>query len=618
MLCPRTPVCVLVVLLGVAVGYAAPGDPVGTEFQVNTYTTGGQGNDFNSQSVAQVGTGFVVVWVSGYSIEGQRFDGAGQPIGAEFRVDPDSTGDVSTAGVAQTGSGDFVVVWRNFDTAADPLSHGVQARRYDADGAPVGAQFQVNAYTTSEQEKPVVARLGTTGGFVVAWLSAASAGTDASDTSIQAALFDPSGARASEFQVNSYTTGRQDDPSILALEDGGFVIAWESDGNDGLDTDQECIRLRRFDAAGTPQGAEFQVNTYTTSYQENPSIGVGAFGGFIVAWDSGGSGETDTSAGSVQARRFDGAANPLGTDFQVNSYTTGYQYDSSVAPDGAGGFVVVWNGDNGNGNDDGSGAPYARRFDAVGVPVSDDFQVNTYTTSHQSHPRVAPDGAGGFVAVWTSNGGSGTDTSGSSIQAQRFAGGPTTTSSSSTSTTATTSTTSTTAPGTGTTTTTLQPSGEPLAGRELRLAIKPGHPETSKLALVSGGGLTLGRGNGSDDDPVAHGGALTIASDAGGFSTTLPLDSTWKYVGKAGHGKGYKWNSPKGTIRKVVIKGGRVAITGRGAALGFDLDDDPNPVRIQLVIGAHAYCLEFGGAAPKFKAGKVYRAKGARAPASCP
>jgi hypothetical protein len=58
------------------------------------------------------------------------------------------------------------------------------------------------------------------------------------------------------------------------------------------------------DAAGTPQGAEFQVNTYTTSYQENPSIGVGAFGGFIVAWDSGGSGETDTSAGSVQARRF--------------------------------------------------------------------------------------------------------------------------------------------------------------------------------------------------------------------------------------------------------------------------------------------------------------------------
>ena len=50
----------------------------------------------------------------------------------------------------------------------------------------------------------------------------------------------------------------------------------------------------------------------------------------------------------------------------------------------------------------------------------------------------------------------------------------------------------------------------------------------------------------------------------------------------------------------------------------LDLDDDPNPVRIELVIGAHAYCLEFGGAAPKFKEGKVYRAKGAPAPASCP
>jgi hypothetical protein len=155
-------------------------------------------------------------------------------------------------------------------------------------------------------------------------------------------------------------------------------------------------------------------------------------------------------------------------------------------------------------------------------------------------------------------------------------------------------------------------------GRKLQLATKPGHPEKSKLTLVSGGAVTLGDGNGSDDDPVVHGGAVTIASDAGGFSTTIPLAGAWRYVGKVGQGKGYKWKSRTAPIRSVVIKAAKLAVAGRGAGLGVDLDDDPNPVRIGVVIGAHAYCLEFGGAAPKFKAGKVYRAKGAPAPAICP
>jgi hypothetical protein len=607
MLSPRAPVCVLVLVLvlGVAVGYAAPGDPVGGEFQVNTYTTGLQ--QVSKQSVAQVGTGFVVVWRSGsypaYGIQGQRFDGAGQPVGAEFQVNTYSTEGAITASVAATASGSFVVVWPGFDIAADPMSLGVLARRFDADGVPVGAQFQVNAYTTSDQQRPVVAGLGTAGGFVVAWSSDASGGTDTSGASIQAGLFDPTGTRVSELQVNTYTTGEQIKPSIVALADGGFVLAWESVGSDGSDTDQECVRLRRFDAAGTPQGPDFQVNTYTTSYQDNVGIGSDGYGGFVVTWASGGSGGTDTSEGSVQARRFDGAATPLGSDFQVNGYTTGYQgTNCSVAPDGAGGFVVAWDSNYGNGNDHSASAVYARRFDAFEAPASDDFQVNTYTTGGQSSNSVAPDGVGGFVVVWRSAGSSGTDTSGGSVQAQRFAGGPTTTSSSVTSTTSTT---------------TLPPSGEPLAGKKLQLATRAGHPEKTKLALVSGGGVTLGDGNGGADDPVVHGGALTISSDAGGFSTTIPLAGAWKYVGKAGQGKGYKWKSRTAPIRSVVVKNTKLAIKGRGADLGFDLDDDPNPVRIELAIGAHAYCLEFGGA-PKFKAGKVYRAKGATAPASCP
>ena len=40
-----------------------------------------------------------------------------------------------------------------------------------------------------------------------------------------------------EFQVNTYTTSEQSDPSIAALSDGGFVVTWTSLGQDGHDRD---------------------------------------------------------------------------------------------------------------------------------------------------------------------------------------------------------------------------------------------------------------------------------------------------------------------------------------------------------------------------------------------
>ena len=119
---PRTQVFVLILGLGVGITHAAPGDPVGSEFQVNSFTVGAQ--RVFGQPVAQVGTGFVVVWRSdggspgdaAFSIEGKRFDGAGHPIGAEFQVNTHTTGDQGAPSVAPIGSGKFVVVWRSYDT----------------------------------------------------------------------------------------------------------------------------------------------------------------------------------------------------------------------------------------------------------------------------------------------------------------------------------------------------------------------------------------------------------------------------------------------------------------------------------------------------------------------
>ena len=49
----------------------------------------------------------------------------------------------------------------------------------------------------------------------------------------------------------------------------------------------------------------------------------------------------DGSSSGIVGRRFDGAGTPLGGEFQVNTFTTGYQVTPAVAADGAGNFVVV-------------------------------------------------------------------------------------------------------------------------------------------------------------------------------------------------------------------------------------------------------------------------------------
>ena len=79
--------------------------------------------------------------------------------------------------------------------------------------------------------------------------------------------------------MNSYTTSNQISPSVAVDADGDFVIAWQSRDQDGSGYG---VFAQRYNAAGTPQGAEFRVNTYTTGYQVSPSVAMDAEGDFSL------------------------------------------------------------------------------------------------------------------------------------------------------------------------------------------------------------------------------------------------------------------------------------------------------------------------------------------------
>ncbi len=343
----------------------------------------------------------LLAWASGAAL-------AQHPVGGEFQVNSYTTGNQGIPAMAPDGAGGFVVVWSSDASGGtDSSDRSVQGRLFGAEGSPLGDDFQVNSYTTGLQTGGAVSPFGD-GSFVVAWMSAGSVDDDSDEYSVQAQLYAADGSPlGGQFQVNTYTTGSQGGAAIGSDGDGGFVIAWQSHGSSDTDTSLYSVQAQRYTVDGWPIGEQFQVNTYTVGRQYLPAIGPDGAGGFVITWTSSiSSGEDDFY--SIWAQRYGPTGEPVGDEFQVNSYTTGSQFFSKAGSDGADGFVITWqsqleSGPNGFG-------VRAQRYAADGSPVGGEFQVETYTTGSQSNPVVAPDGIGGFVIAWTSAGSYGSDT----------------------------------------------------------------------------------------------------------------------------------------------------------------------------------------------------------------
>ena len=343
------------------------------------------------------------------------------PVGSEFQVNTYTTSGQLYPAVGPDGAGGFVVLWTSGGSSgSDDSAASIQGQRYASSGATAGDQFQVNTYTSGYQFFPAVSPDGA-GGFVVVWGNESLYGTDPPVSSIQGQRYASDGSTVGdEFQVNTYTTSYQSLPAVGPDGAGGFVVAWESNGSSGSDNSYYSIQGQRYASDGSTAGDQFQVNTYTTDRQDFPAVGLDGAGGFVIVWHSDGSSGSDGEYGSIQGQRYASDGSTVGDEFQVNTYTTSGQSRPAVGPDGAGGFVVVWESFGSSGSDDEGGSIQGQRYASDGSTVDDQFQVNTYTTSSQSRPAVGSDGAGGFVVVWHSDGSSGSDYDSYSIQGQRY------------------------------------------------------------------------------------------------------------------------------------------------------------------------------------------------------
>jgi hypothetical protein len=228
----------------------------------------------------------------------------------------------------------------------------------------------------------------------------------AQSTSVWARRYASNGTPLDGGAVVSEQTANKGSSRVGVASDGSFVVSWTDYGDGG----QGDILGRRFSSSGAAFGSEFRVNTTSTGAQRAADVAVSPSGAFLVAWTDF---AKDGSGEGIYAQRFASNGAPIGSEFRVNTTTVDTQTLPVVAATGQGGFVVTWQGGPLATSD-----VFAQVYAPSGAPVGGEIQVNSYTAGLQLAQAAAADATGDFVVTWVS-GPPGEDPIG--VYAQRFA-----------------------------------------------------------------------------------------------------------------------------------------------------------------------------------------------------
>jgi immunoglobulin I-set domain protein len=283
--------------------------------------------------VATHGSTVLVAWEgvcadNTYGISLRGFSSNGDPLTDEMKVNTYSAATTkvnarSSPGIGVNSSGVKVVVWASYDQDSSN-SRCIYGQMVGSDFIKTGGEFLVNTHILNNQENPMAAMDGF-GGFVVTWMGYGSSG---SSYDVWLKRYDSSGtALTGDVRVNSYYLGRQHFQSMAMASDGRFVVVWQAEElGEGPNYD---IYAQLYNADGTAQGSNFLVNTYTTGNETYPMVAMDDSGNFTVVWQAHGHPlDTDTC---VMGQRFNSSGDKIGCEFRVNSYTSGIQEIGTIS-----------------------------------------------------------------------------------------------------------------------------------------------------------------------------------------------------------------------------------------------------------------------------------------------
>jgi Ca2+-binding RTX toxin-like protein len=264
--------------------FDAVGNKTGTEFRINTETNSSQKFP---DAVALADGGAFVAWTSYYAslgqftVAGQRFDAAGNPVGSEINLGLPATDLYKSYYMAAFSNGGFVI-------AADNGS----LYRYDSAGALQGS----TAFSTGSvpflygiNQAPVSITVLADDTIVVTWI----------DGEIKGHRFDQAGnSLGAAFTIDN-STSDMDSINVTALENGGFAVSWL--GSDAVNGNSHYVR--RYDNDGVAASDVEVIAGGTTPYFEAADIIGIADGGYLAVWTNRNNTPTE-SDDSLKARAF--------------------------------------------------------------------------------------------------------------------------------------------------------------------------------------------------------------------------------------------------------------------------------------------------------------------------
>ncbi len=302
---------------------------------------------------------------------------------SRIQISPDSDGDNAYPSISTVGNDNVLVVWENSLIDLGIFVENIHGQFLDFNGNKIDSKFKINSVDTSNKF-PHVTNLDKNK-YLAAYQSL---NRDGSSYGIYTQmLYDNGTLLSTEKLVNNYTEGYQGKPKSISLSEKKFGAFWESYDQDG---DKQGIFGQLYHINGSKTNKEFQINTYTTGEQSTIAITSSYNGSIIVEWIS-------NNQDGIFGQRLDNNCNKIDSEFQVNSFSHGSQFNPDLISLNDNYFINVWEGN----KEDGNGIDiYAQIIDKNNNRVGDEFQVNSYTTDDQVYPNVKIASSDKFIVFW--------------------------------------------------------------------------------------------------------------------------------------------------------------------------------------------------------------------------
>ncbi len=318
-----------------------------------------------------------------------------------------------TAGPVVFDNGDFVLV-RQVQSDQSPFQNAIYGQRFDDAGGTVGLEFVIEDAANNAFFDPAVAVL-TDDKMIVVFSATNLDNPGDFDHGVFGQLFAAAGSVIGvPQQLNICERFSQEAPTVAATDDGGFVVAYQSDFNDDFGyTPSLGVYVQKFDTTGSAVTGEILVNEIVDNSQHTPDVVGLPGGGFTVTYvDNNG---TDSSSSGVFAQTFDTNGNRIDGRVLINQETLSGQDSPAVASLGGENYVTAYRSDTNAPSGDGSGSGIFHRiagdpadFSVGGDPIVDgvnavvNYVENTESLSEQINPAVTALADGGFFVVWQS------------------------------------------------------------------------------------------------------------------------------------------------------------------------------------------------------------------------